>query len=105
MRAELLISDELISELVSRLIKELRPLFHDAESQDDRYMTMKELSEYLGVAYSTIANNKKYLPHYYFNGTPLFKKSEIDRYLSQFKREPAKKPKNRHFEEVFNGKR
>lgn len=105
MKAEFLISDEFVSELANRLIKELRPLFHDMENQDDRYMTMKELSEYIGVSYSTIANNKKYLPHYYFNGTPLFKKSEIDRYLSRFKREPVKKPKNKHFDEVFKGKR
>lgn len=71
----------------------------------DKYMTIKELAEYLGLAYSTIANNKRYLPHTYLNGTPLFKQSEIDAYLEQYRSKPKEKKRNQRFSELFNGRR
>ena len=68
-------------------------------------MNTKQLAEHLGLAYSTIANNKKYLPHFYFNGTPLFKKSEIDNLLERHRVTPKAKKENQSFHALFNSKR
>lgn len=83
------------------VLEKLRPLIAD-NGKHDKYMTTKELAEYLGLAYSTIANNKKYLPHTFLNGTPLFKQSEIDAYLEQYRVKPKEKKKNQKFTELFN---
>lgn len=87
------------------VIEKLRPLLAGNGKAADKYMTIKELAEYLGLAYSTIANNKKYLPHTYLNGTPLFKQSEIDIYLEQYRIKPKEKKRNQRFSELFNGRR
>ncbi|MBT9168962.1 MAG: hypothetical protein DDT19_02314 [Syntrophomonadaceae bacterium] len=100
MKAELTLPQELVNEIADKVIERLKPLL-SVTGKADRYMTTKELTKYLGLAYSTIANNKKYLPHTYLNGTPLFKQSEIDAYLEQFKVRPVSK-KNTKFAELFN---
>ena len=60
----------------------------------DKIFTVKKLSEYLGLSVSWIYNNMHKIPH--FNkkedglkkGKPLFRKSEIDQWLEDFKNEP-----------------
>lgn len=98
MRAAL--EPEDIESIAQAVVEKLRPLLNT--SNDDRYMTMRQLANYLGIGYSTVANNKKYLPHTYLNSTPLFKKSEIDAFLEQYKVKPTK---NQRFIELLNGKR
>lgn len=93
-----------IANIAHAVVNLLRPII-SVNISEDKYMTMKELATYIGLAYSTIANNKKYLPHTYLNGTPLFKKSDIDAFLEQYKVKPKIKKKNQKFEELFNGKR
>ena len=83
MKAELTLPAELVDLIADRVIEKLRPIL-SGNCRADKYMTTKELAKYLGLAYSTIANNKRYLPHTYLNGTPLFKRSEIDTYLIQY---------------------
>lgn len=104
MKIELTIPQELIDLIADKVIEELKPLL-SGNGKADKYMTTKELAEYLGLRYSTIASNKKYLPHTYFNGTPLFKQSEIDTYLQQFRVKPNDKKKNQKFAELFKGRR
>lgn len=93
-----------IQAIASEVVEMLRPLIA-GNGKADRYMTTKELAEYLGLAPSTIANNKKYLPHTFLNSTPLFKQSEIDAYLQQFRVKPKEKKKNQKFTELFNSRR
>lgn len=97
------LESEDIQAVVQAVVEAIRPLLLDKKA--DKYMTMKELAAYTGLAYSTIANNKKHLPHTYLNGTPLFKQSEIDAFLEQFKVKPKQKRNNQRFAELFNGKR
>lgn len=104
MKAELTLPPEIADLIADKVIEKLHHILSGNEKHD-RYMTTKELAKYLGLAYSTIANNKKYLPHTYLNGTPLFKQSEIDTYLQQFSVKPKLKKKNQKFIELFNGKR
>lgn len=96
--------DSDISAIASAVVELVRPLLN-GNGKDDKYMTTKELAAYLGLAYSTIANNKRYLPHTFLNSTPLFKKTEIDTYLQQFSVKPKEKKKNQKFAELFNGRR
>jgi hypothetical protein len=103
-KAELTLPQELVNEIADKIIQKLMPLI-SGNGKQDKYMTTKELASYLGLAYSTIANNKKYLPHTYMNGTPLFKQSEIEAYLEQYKVKPKDKQKNQKFKELFNNKR
>lgn len=105
MKAELTFSPELVDLIADRVIEKLKPLLTGNGVNDDRYLTTKELAKYLGVAYSTVANNKKYLPHTYFNSIPLFKKSDIDNLLQQSSIKPNGKEKNQKFKELFNSKR
>jgi hypothetical protein len=49
--------------------------------------TVKQLSEYIGLSIQWIYNNKKNIPHICRNRKPLFRKSEIDRWLETFKKE------------------
>lgn len=93
-----------IQAIASAVAEIIRPLL-SGNGKHDKYMTTKELAGYLGLAYSTIANNKKYLPHTYLNGTPLFKQSEIDAYLEQCRIKPKEKKRNQRFSELFNGRR
>lgn len=93
------LEQEDIEAIARRVVELIKPLIETGD-RPDKYMTMKELAQYLGVAYSTIANNKKKLPHTYLNGTPLFKKSEIDAYLQQFAVKPER---GRKFNERMEG--
>lgn len=93
-----------IEAIALKVVELLKPVL-PGNGKDDKYMTTKELAKYLGLAYSTIANNKKYLPHTYLNGTPLFKLSEIDAHLEQYNVTPKEKKKNQKFAELYNGKR
>ena len=93
-----------IKAIASAVVEMLKPHVF-GNGKHDRYLTTKELAKYLGLAPSTIANNKKYLPHTYLNSTPLFKKSEIDAYLEQYRVKPKEKKKNQKFVDIFKGKR
>lgn len=93
-----------IKAIASEVAQLIRPML-TGNGKADKYMTTKELAEYMGLAYSTIANNKKYLPHTFLNSTPLFKQSEIDAYLQQFSVKPKSNNKNQKFIKLFNDKR
>jgi hypothetical protein len=93
-----------IQTIAEAVVEAIRPMLSNG-NKADKYMTMKELAAYTGLAYSTIANNKKYLPHTYLNGTPLFKQSEIDEYLSRFRVKAKEKRRNQRFAELFRSKR
>lgn len=100
-----LFEPEDISQITAKIIETIRPLLQgNGKASADKYLTMKELAAYTGLAYSTIANNKKYLPHTYLNGTPLFKRSEIDAFLEQFRVKPKQRRNNQRFAELFKGK-
>ena len=92
-----------IQAIVNGVIEKLKPIIA-VHGKHDKYMTTKELAGYMGLAYSTIANNKKHLPHTYLNGTPLFKQSDIDAFLDQFRVKPKEKKKNQKFTELFTGR-
>ena len=94
-----------IEAIAQRVLELLKPYLSSNGKSDDKYINTKKLAEHLGLAYSTIANNKKYLPHFYFNGTPLFKKSEIDNLLERHRVTPKEKKKNQNFHALFNCKR
>jgi predicted DNA-binding transcriptional regulator AlpA len=80
-----------IEAIADRVIEKLKPLImgnsvHDTE---DRVFTVEQLSEYIGLSKQWIYNNKKNIPHFNRKRKPLFRKSEIDRWLETFKKEPG----------------
>ena len=96
MKTELETQD--IEAIALRVVELLEPLFSNYRKHDveDRIFTVKRLSAYIGLSERWIYNNKYKIPH--FNkkedgfkrkGKPLFRKSEIDRWLETFRKEPG----------------
>lgn len=86
-----LLEPEDIEAIAEKVIEKLKPLIisnsrHDTE---DRVFTVEQLSEYIGLSKQWIYNNKKNIPHFDRKRKPLFRKSEIDRWLETFKKEPG----------------
>lgn len=52
---------------------------------DDKWFSVKQLSEYISMSPQWIYNNKNNLPHVNINSKPLFKKSDIDLWLESFR--------------------
>ncbi|OGW43380.1 MAG: hypothetical protein A2Y66_03770 [Nitrospirae bacterium RBG_13_41_22] len=59
------------------------------QEAEDKIFTVKQLSEYIRLSTQWIYNNKKNIPHFNRKRKPLFRKSEIDRWLETFKKEPG----------------
>jgi predicted DNA-binding transcriptional regulator AlpA len=80
-----------IEAIADKVLEKLKPLImgNDRCDSGDRVFTVKQLSEYIGLSKQWIYNNKKNIPHLYRRRKPLFRKSEIDRWLETFKKEPG----------------
>lgn len=85
MRAELESQD--IEAIVQRVVELLKPLLAGNGKQDaeDRLLTVKELSAYIGYSTRWIYNNQKKLQPEYLNGKPLYRLSKINALLKQDK--------------------
>ncbi|MBI5739630.1 MAG: helix-turn-helix domain-containing protein [Nitrospirae bacterium] len=86
MKAELEAHD--IEGIAQRVIDLLKPVIsgNNNHVSDDCFMTVKQLSQYIGLSTQWIHNNLKDIPHLNLGNKPLFKKSEIDLYLEQFRK-------------------
>lgn len=51
----------------------------------DRFLTKREVSEYLNLSFRTLDKLLRRLPHYRLGSKLLFRKSEIDEWMEQFK--------------------
>ena len=51
----------------------------------DKWFNVRQLSDYIGMSMQWIYNNKNKLPHSNINNKPLFRKSDIDRWLESCK--------------------
>ena len=72
-----------IEAIAQRVAEKLKPVIavNDANNYHDRMFDVKRLAEYIGMSPQWIYNNKYKLPHVNINSKPLFRKSEIDRWL------------------------
>ena len=78
-----------IEAIAQRVAEILRPQLTGMQHvPDERYMNVKQLANYTGMSSSWIYNNKKSLPHRNLGGKPLFRKSEIDTWLEQYRVQP-----------------
>ena len=83
MKTELEIQDiELIAKRVSELLK---PILSTNGEPSDRWFNVRQLSEYIGMSAQWIYNNKSKLPHVNINSKPLFRKSDVDRWLESYR--------------------
>ena len=83
MKVELETQDiEAIAQRVSELLKPILSTNHDP---NDRWFNVRQLSEYIGISAQWIYNNKNKLPHVNINSKPLFRKSEVDRWLESYR--------------------
>ncbi|RJQ54523.1 MAG: DNA-binding protein [Nitrospiraceae bacterium] len=96
MKAELTLPPELIDLIADRIIEKLKPVISGNNNHvaDDRFMTVKQLSQYIGLSTQWIHNNLKDIPHLNLGNKPLFKKSEIDLYLEQFRKKTVQGTSN-----------
>lgn len=87
------ITPEAYQAIAEMVLEHLRPLLsgsgrsagEDQSIKDDRHLNVKQLSEYLGMSSQWIYNNMNTLPHFNLNRKPLFRKSEIDAWLEQYR--------------------
>lgn len=88
MKAELEPQD--IEAITLKVIDLLKPLLsgNGKHETEDRYLNVKQLSDYIGMSTQWVYNNMKNLPHINLNRKPLFKKSDIDQWLEQFRVKP-----------------
>lgn len=79
-----------IEAITLKVIDLLKPLLsgNGKHETEDRYLNVKQLSDYTGMSTQWIYNNMKNLPHINLNRKPLFKKSDIDQWLEQFRIKP-----------------
>jgi predicted DNA-binding transcriptional regulator AlpA len=96
-----LLEPEDIQAIATAVVEKLLPLLkgENRQENEDRLLTVKELSAYIGLSPQWIYNNKKTLPHIDRNRKPLFRRSEIDEWLRGYRKDPAesnsRKPKFR----------
>jgi predicted DNA-binding transcriptional regulator AlpA len=88
LKAELETGD--IEAIAQRVVELLKPLIsgNGKREAEDRYLNVKQLSDYTGMSTQWIYNNIRHLPHINLNRKPLFKKSDIDQWLEQFRIKP-----------------
>ena len=84
MKAEMQIdSSELASEIVSAVLKELKPLISDMRQEEEILFSVESLAEYLSVSkqwvYDRVSLNE--IPHIKMGKFPRFKQSAIDKWL------------------------
>ena len=91
MKAEITFPPELVESIADKVIEKLTPLItgNSKHENEDRVFTVEQLSNYIGLSKQWIYNNKKNIPHFNRKRKPLFRKSEIDRWLETFKKEPG----------------
>ena len=91
MKAEITFPPELVEAIVEKLFKRIKPLLsgNGQHESEDRIFNVEQLSNYMGLSKQWIYNNKKKIPHFNRKRKPLFRKSEIDRWLETFKKEPG----------------
>lgn len=91
LKADLTLPPELVDEIADKVFEKLEPLIvgNSRHNTEDRVFTVAQLSEYIGLSKQWIYNNKKNIPHFNRKRKPLFRKSEIDRWLETFKKEPG----------------
>ena len=91
MKAEITFPPELVESIADKVIEKLTPLItgNSKHENEDRVFTVEQLSNYIGLSKQWIYNNKKNIPHFNKKRKPLFRKSEIDRWLETFKKEPG----------------
>lgn len=96
MKAELTLPPELVDQIAERVIEKMKPVIAGNGKHDpnDRWLNVKQLSEYIGMSCQWIYNNKNKLPHSNISNKPLFRKSEIDRWLESFRAKPKNEPIN-----------
>jgi len=72
-----------IQAIASAVIEMLKPVISGNGKYDsnDRWFNVRQLSEYIGMSAQWIYNNKSKLPHVNINSKPLFRKSEVNRWL------------------------
>jgi hypothetical protein len=65
----------------------LLPVVSENRKSDaaDKWFNVKKLSGYISMSPQWVHNNKGKLPHVNINNKPLFKKSDIDRWLESFR--------------------
>jgi predicted DNA-binding transcriptional regulator AlpA len=82
-KAELTLPPELVKEIAKEVIELLKPMLsgNGKHEADDRWFNVRQLSEYIGMSPQWIYNNKGKLLHVNINNKPLFRKSEVDRWL------------------------
>jgi predicted DNA-binding transcriptional regulator AlpA len=76
-----------IQAIASAVAEMLKPLIagNDKPKSEsgDRYLNVKQLSEYTSMSAQWIYNNMRNIPHINLNRKPLFRKLEIDLWLKQ----------------------
>ena len=53
--------------------------------ESDRYMDLKEAAQYLPLSYRTIWEHRKEIPHFRYGKKIIFKKSELDQWMEQWR--------------------
>lgn len=91
MKAEITFPPELVDEIAEKVAEKLQPLllseYNCTSFSEEKYLTVKKLSDYIGLSKSWVYNNMNKIPHHTSKGEkskrgkPLFKKSEIDNWL------------------------
>lgn len=71
----------------------------------DKWMNVKELSKYICMSSQWIHNNKNLLPHVNIGNKPLFRKSEIDAWLQQYRVTNREQVQNQITEEPLKNRR
>lgn len=81
------LEQEDIETIVNGVIEKLKPIIAGNGNDDlrDRWFNVKQLSEYISMSPQWIYNNKSKLLHVNINSKPLFRKSEVDRWLESFR--------------------
>lgn len=94
------LEDQELQEITDRVIENIRPMLSCKCNHDDKYLTVKQLSQYIGLSSQWVYNNIKNLPHINIGNKPLFKKSEIDNYLERYREKLPENNSLRPREEV-----
>lgn len=96
MKAELTLPQELVDLIAEKVIEKLKPIIAGNGNGNgdlrDRWFNVKQLSEYISMSPQWIYNNKSKLLHVNINNKPLFRKSEVDRWLESFRVNPYNEP-------------
>jgi hypothetical protein len=76
-----------IQAIAEAVMAKLKPIIAGNGNGDirDRWFNVKQLSNHISMSMQWIYNNKNKLPHSNINNKPLFRKSDIDRWLESFR--------------------